>query len=136
MGITAKSVLIGLASAVAVPSFYFAVTGAVSGFAFAVEQFFSIWYWILSLSAGFGIQAGLFVFLRFRNASVSSGALAGSGGASGIAMVACCAHRLIDIAPLVGLAFIATALIQYQTYFFVAGLISNVAGIVYLARKL
>lgn len=136
MGIIEKSVLIGIAGAVAMFLFYFSVTGAVSGFTFAAEQFFSVWYWIIGLAAGFGIQAGLFALLRFRSAGVSSGTLASSGGASGIAMIACCAHRLVDIVPLVGITFVATALIQYQPYLFALGLVSNIAGIIFLAKKL
>lgn len=136
MGIAGKSIFIGVASAVALFLFYFFVTGAVSGFTFAAEQFFSAWYWIIGLAAGFGIQAGLFALLRFKSAGVSSGTLASSGSASGIAMIACCAHRLVDIAPLVGVTFVAAALIQYQPYLFALGLISNIAGIIFLARKL
>lgn len=131
-----QSILVGKAGAIGLLLFYFSITGAVSGFTFAWAQFLDLWYWIISLAIGFGIQAGLYTFLRLRSAHISSGALAGSGGASGLAMIICCAHRLVDIAPLVGFAFIATALIQYQTYFFVFGLISNIVGIIYLVREL
>jgi hypothetical protein len=47
-------------------------------------------------------------------------------------MVACCAHHLTDVLPLIGLAGAAVFLTAYQSIFLLLGLLSNVVGIVYL----
>ena len=53
---------------------------------------------------GFGIQAGLLVHLR-RNLHARRGRAmaAASGGTSTAAMIACCAHHVTDVLPLLGL---------------------------------
>jgi hypothetical protein len=51
-------------------------------------------------------------------------------------MVACCAHHLADVLPLIGFAGAALFLADYQTLFLLLGLLSNIVGIVYMLGTL
>ena len=44
-------------------------------------------------------------------------------------MVACCAHHITDIMPLLGLSAAATFLAEYRIPFMVVGLATNLIGI-------
>jgi hypothetical protein len=65
--------------------------------------------------------------------------MAVSGGMSGVAMAICCSHYLAAVLPAIGLLFLSGAvagLVEYQTVFFVLGVISNLLGIAYLIRMM
>lgn len=47
-------------------------------------------------------------------------------------MLACCAHHLTDVLPLVGLTSAALLLANYQSVFLVLGVGSNLAALTYL----
>ena len=111
--------------------FYLIVLSALNSPAHALSEFAGMWYWILLLAIGFGVQVGLVVYAR----SMIKGA-AVSGGVSGLAMVACCAHHLTDVLPLVGLAAFSVFLVRYQIAFIVLGLASNVIGIAFIMREM
>lgn len=131
------SFLNGFIGAIALLGFYFGVVSLVSGWNFALEQFFGNWYWILALAIGFGIQIGLFTYLRALHRSQKSGrVVAVSGATSGIAMISCCAHYLVNVLPIIGISGFAAVVGQYQTELFVVGLLSNVIGIGYMLRQL
>ncbi len=98
----------------------------------AIEQFVTFKYWIVTLILGFGIQAGLFWYIKsgmHLADSHSKTALATGAGASTVSMVACCAHHLTDVLPILGFIAITPFLSKYQTYFFLIGIISNIGGI-------
>ncbi|MDO8601184.1 MAG: hypothetical protein Q7R46_00720 [bacterium] len=116
--------------------FYFSVLTLVSGWSFTRIQFFQNWYWIIGLSFGFGVQIGLFYYLRDLHSRMSGKAVAISGTASGMAMIACCSHYLVNIIPIIGISGLAVIISQYQTEFFIIGAVSNIAGIAYLIGKL
>ena len=59
-----------------------------------------------------------------------------SGGVNSLAMVACCAHHLTDILPLVGLAGVALVLGSYQSLFLLVGVLSSAIGAVYMLGTL
>lgn len=132
--IKSKSILIGLTASIGLLGFYFAVTGWASGLDFAVNQFIALWYWVIPLTIGFGAQAGLFAFIKFKQKECAASGMAASGATSGLAMVACCAHRLVDIVPFLGATVLAAYLARYQTYLLALGLAANGAGIIYLLR--
>lgn len=98
-----------------------------------VGQFLVFKYWIIALILGFGIQMGLFWYIRsglhLKDGS-SKTALATGAGTSTVAMVACCAHHLVDLLPILGLSAATLFLSKYQTYFFLFGVLSNISGIV------
>lgn len=116
---------------------YVGVVSLISGWDFFLAQFTGDWYWIMGLAAGFGVQIGLFSYLRAKHfETVSKGAVVVSGTVSGGAMLACCAHYLINILPIVGISGLAVFLGQYQDELFLVSLIFNLIGIGYLVNKL
>lgn len=89
--------------------------------------------WIVGpILVGFGVQVGLYTYLKtvVHAAVRGTGALAGAGGGtSTAAMVACCAHHVTDVLPLVGLSVAATFLAEYRIPFMLVGLGTNLLGI-------
>jgi Cu+-exporting ATPase len=132
-----KSALIGIAGALALLALYFSVLTAVSGWSFALEQFATFWHFIVSLAIGFGIQVGLFSYLRsaIRGHCAPGRVLAVSGTTSTAAMISCCAHYLTNILPAIGTVGLITVVSQYQVEFFWVGLVSNAGGILYIGNK-
>ena len=117
---------------------YFGVLTLVSGWKFTVDQFNEFWYYIVPLGAGFGIQVALYVQLRqvISRSKDSGTVLAASGTTSTAAMISCCAHYLVNVAPLLGATGLVTFATQYQVEFFWVGLAFNAAGIAYIGNKL
>ena len=62
--------------------------------------------------------------------------MAASGTTSTAAMISCCAHYLVNVAPVLGAAGLVTIATQYQVEFFWVGLAFNAAGIAYIGNKL
>lgn len=118
--------------------FYFIIVSAISGTEFFITQFFSFWYYILSLAFGFGIQTGLYFYLKdiIHLGRGAGKILAVSGTTSTISMVSCCAHYLVNILPIIGVSGIIGLVAQYQIQFFRLGLLFNLIGIIYIARKI
>jgi len=88
--------------------------------------------------AGFGTQVGLYVHLRglMRTRQRASGAMVGaSGGTSAASMVACCAHRVADLLPVVGASAAASFLAAYKTPLLAIGLATNLVGVAIMLRK-
>jgi len=132
-----RSILYGLLGFIALLTVYFVVMVLFSGWDFALYQFGMFWYFVVSLAVGFGIQVGLYMYLRraIRQSRGSKKALAVSGTTSIIAMVSCCAHYLVNILPILATAGIITFIGQYQIEFFWIGLAFNLGGIVYIVSK-
>lgn len=133
-----KAIIYGLMGAVALLAVYFAIVSLISDWPFALSQFSQFWYFIVSLAIGFGIQIGLYTRLRsvIYQQNGSTGVLAVSGTTSTAAMLSCCAHYLINILPIIGVAGIVSLVSQYQLELFWVGLVFNAIGIIYLGRKI
>ena len=131
-----KSFLYGFLAALLLLVFYFSFISLISGWDFAQSQFREFWYFVIALSAGFGIQMGLYAYLKNSIHRVSGKVVAVSGGTSTFAMVSCCAHYLVNILPVLGVTGILTVISQYQTQLFWVGIISNLAGIAYIVSKI
>lgn len=116
---------------------YFGVLTLVSGGEYALEQFVTYWYFIVGLAAGFGVQIGLYSYLKrlVRHADASKKVVAVSGTTSTAAMISCCAHYLANILPVLGATGLVTFATQYQVEFFWVGLLFNAAGVAYIASK-
>ena len=127
-GLAATTVLLGV---------YFVILAVLSGWEFTVSQFLEFWHFIVSLAAGFGIQIGLYSYLRsaVRRMDMSGKVVAVSGTTSTAAMISCCAHYLTNILPVVGTAGAIALVAQYQIELFWIGLASNLAGIVYMGNR-
>ncbi|NOY64702.1 MAG: hypothetical protein GXO97_04805 [Nitrospirae bacterium] len=107
--------------------------------AHAIEEFLVYWYWIAPLIVGFGLQAGLYLYIRTsisarKEKGTASAAIATAGGVSTTSMVACCAHHITDVLPLVGLSAAVVFLNQFQSLFFLLGIVSNTVGIILMLK--
>ena len=128
-GILASSILLGV---------YFAVLTFVSGWDFAQDQFSQFWYFIVSLAAGFGVQIGLYAYLRglIRGMHGEGKILGVTGTTSTAAMISCCAHYLVNLIPILGVTGMVTFAAQYQTELFWVGIVLNLGGIIYMANRI
>ncbi|MDH3286626.1 MAG: hypothetical protein OEP48_02705 [Betaproteobacteria bacterium] len=117
---------------------YFGVLTLVSGWSFTVTQFSEFWYYLLPLAAGFGLQVALYLRLRqlLLGPQGSRTVMAATGTTSTAAMISCCAHYLVNVAPVLGATGLVTFATQYQVEFFWVGLAFNAAGIAYIGNKL
>ena len=131
-------VAVGAVASAAILGAYFGILTLVSGWSFALDQFALLWYFIAALALGFGIQAGLYAYLRstLRAANASGATLAVTGTTSTVAMISCCAHSLVNILPVLGATGIATLAAAYQVELFWVGIALNLAGIAFMIRRI
>jgi YHS domain-containing protein len=126
----------GLLASVVALSFYFGALTLVSGWQFTVEQFVDWWPYIVALATGFGIQVGLFVYLRrVVHAAASGKVMVATGATSGAAMLSCCTHYLVNLLPILGATGLVSFVGAYQVELFWFGIASNLAGIAYIGRR-
>src|SRR3989337_4151306 len=59
-----RGAIAGILGMLALLSAYLLILTAVSGWNFILDQFYTFWYFIVSLALGFGIQIGLYTYLR------------------------------------------------------------------------
>ena len=96
--------------------FYFSTVTLISGWSFSKDQFSKFWYFILILAFGFGIQVGLYSYLKSAiHQNVSAKILATSGATSTAAMISCCAHYLVNVLPILGATGIITFILSEKT---------------------
>jgi hypothetical protein len=129
-----EPLLTGPLAAIALLGLYLGLITLAQGWGHALEQFdIDLWF-VLALAAGFGTQVGLFTYLRALHARMAAGSvgMAASTGTSTAAMLACCAHHLSDVLPILGVSGAAVFLSAYQTPLLWLGLAMNLAGIGYL----
>ncbi len=135
-----KSIFWGIVAAVLMLAVYFSIVSLVSGFDFAQDQFSQFWYFIVSLALGFGIQMGMYSYLKQsiknHNMAGSKKTVAVTGATSTLAMISCCAHYLANIVPILGITGFLTVITQYQVQFFWVGLLFNLFGIIYVGRQI
>lgn len=89
---------------------------------------------------GFGTQVGLYTLLKKglylpKPLPAAGATTAAGGGISTVAMVACCAHHVADLLPVVGLTAAATFLANWKIPFMVVGLLMNLIGIALMLRE-
>lgn len=127
----------GLMGTSALMVLYFGLLTLVSGWAFTLDQFRDFWPFIIALAVGFGIQVGLFTYLRRALHAIHSGkVVAVTGATSGAAMVSCCTHYLVNLLPALGASGLVALAGQYQVELFWFGLAANLSGIVYISCQL
>jgi len=117
---------------------YFGVLTLISGWSFTLEEFFRYWFYLVPLAAGFGVQVALFLKLRevVSRAKQAGAVIAASGTTSTAAMVSCCAHYLVNAAPVLGATGLVAFAAQFQVELFWVGLAFNAAGIAYVGTNL
>ncbi len=132
-----KPVAYGVVASVLMLSLYTAVLTYFNSFSHAIAQFLSIWPLMVLLVAGFGVQAGLFFYAREKIAERASAiAMASSGTVSTTSMIACCAHHITDVLPLIGFSFLAVIANRYQTFLISLGIVSNLLGTLVMLRMM
>ena len=127
-----KHILVGIGAAGLLIIVYIGIITLAQDWRHALKQTAELWYWILALVSGFGIQVGLFSFIRQsmrERRAANTGSVAASGAVSTGAMIACCAHHLSDLLPLLGLSGLALFLVRYQLFFIIVGVVANIVGI-------
>ena len=138
MAALALPIAAGLGAATGLLAIYFSALTLLSGWRFTVLEFGEFWPYILALSFGFGIQVALFLYLhRSVHAAHRAGpVVAATGSSSGIAMLSCCTHYLVNLLPVLGATGLASMVGQYQVELFWVGLAANLAGIAYMASRI
>jgi Cu+-exporting ATPase len=134
----ARPVGFGTAASAALLAVYFGALTLISGWRFTLDQFNEFWFYIVPLAAGFGVQVALYLRLRdvVTRTRDARGVVAASGTTSAAAMVSCCAHYLMNAAPVLGATGLVAFVAQFQVELFWVGLAFNLAGIAYVANKL
>jgi len=136
--------LYGALASAAVMGVYLGMNTLTADWYFARVQFSEYRWWILILAIGLGIQVTLFTLfraqLRGQKMRAAKSSLAASGGVSATAMMACCSHYLATVIPALGMPFLSATAVasiaEYQTYFFLAGVLSCLVGIGLLLRMM
>lgn len=136
--IAPRSIAIGLVGAGALLGLYLGIISLAQGVDHALEQLAADGLFVGLIAVGFGTQIALFAELRTvdRLHRASAAVTAAGTGTSTAAMLACCAHHLVDLLPLVGLSAAAVFLNAYKTPLFLVGIGMNGIGIVVIARQL
>ena len=135
-GVAWRPAALGASAALGLVVFYLGIITLAQGWAHAIEQLVEDRWFVGALVAGFGTQIGLFVYLHDLHARIAAGGVAASTGTSTAAMLACCAHHLGDILPLIGLSGAAIFLNAYKTPLLWLGIAMNLLGIGYLLRQI
>ncbi len=130
-----RAVLAAVLGAKALLVAYFGILTLANSLDHAVDQFILMWPWFSVLVVGFGVQTGLYTYIRrvqkihHVSALASKKGITATGGVSTTAMVACCAHHLSDVLPIIGLTGAALFFSEYQKIFLFLGVLSNAVGI-------
>lgn len=119
----------GVLASVGLLGLYAVTMTLLGGWGAAVEQFRALWYLMVPLAAGFGIQVGLYTKLKTTLQQQSKGAITAGGTSAGTAMLACCAHHVTDVLPFLGLSGASIFLTQFQKPILLASLGINILGI-------
>lgn len=128
----------GLLGSILLTAIYFGIVSWAESPSHAIQFFWQDRWIVIPIILGFGIQAALYTILKLRlflpvSAIGPSGPMVGaSGTTSSIAMVACCAHHITDVLPILGLTAAATFLAKYRLAFMGFGLGSTLLGIGYM----
>ena len=134
---SARGIRWGLVASLGLLLFYAAVIVLAQGVGHLGYQLGVDWPWVTAIVIGFGIQVSLLVTLRERQRARAAAAAAGTGaGASVVGMLACCAHHLAEIAPIIGVNLVTTFLASYRTAIMAAGILINAFAIVITVRRL
>jgi hypothetical protein len=126
-----RPVAFGVLAALVLVAFYLGIITLAQGWGHALQQFGDDLPFVGAIVAGFGTQVGLFTYLLGMHVHAAAGGV----GTSTAVMLACCAHHLVDVAPVIGLSGAAIFLNAYKTPLLWLGIVMNLVGILYLARK-
>src|SRR3990172_2268669 len=122
----------------ALMAFYLGTVTWAQGWEHAVDLLKQDVWFVLPITAGFALQVGLFLYMRALHAasSVTAAVAAGSPGMSGSAVLACCAHHLNDVLPVIGVSGAAVFLNEVKTPLAVLGIAMNLTGVGFMLHWL
>jgi hypothetical protein len=126
----------GIIGAMFLATVYLGIVSVAESPQHAADLFWEDRLIVIPIILGFGVQMALYVILKKRLFAPvvhtgPSGTLAGASGAtSTLAMVACCAHHVTDVLPILGLTAATTFLAEYRIPFMLFGLGMTLVGIV------
>jgi hypothetical protein len=119
---TARSLRWGLLASAGITVFYMAALVASADWQHLSDQARQGWWLLAPIVVGFGTQVALTVELRRRHRAQHLAATTGAGtSTSVVGMVACCAHHLADLVPLLGATGLAAFLFDWRVPFMLAG---------------
>lgn len=131
-------IIAGVLGSLILAAVYFGIVSWAESFKHAFKYFWQDRWIVIPIVFGFGIQVALYTIIKFKiflpidHIGLSGPSVGASGTTSTIAMVACCAHHLTDVLPILGLTAAATFLAKYRVLFMAVGLGSTILGIAYL----
>lgn len=129
---------VGLMASLVLVSLYLGIITVAQDWQHARSLLWDDRYFVSAIAFGFGTQIGLYVYLRQvlhrRRLGASTAVTAAGTGTSTVAMVACCAHHVADVLPLVGLSGLAIFLNDYRLPLMTTGLAMNIVGIAVMLR--
>ncbi len=131
-----KSTLYGFLASLSLMTLYAITMTVLNGWAATVEQFGVLWYLMVPLAAGFGVQVGLYTKMKAAIRDRAKGAVAAGGTSAGVSMLACCAHHATDVLPILGLSGVSIFLTQFQKPILLVSLGINGVGIVIMMKHL
>ena len=89
---------------------------------------------LILLVLGFGVQIGLYTYLKHKN-MICSATMATSGGISSASMILCCSHYIATFIPFISLS-LANFLTRYTLQLLLFGILSNLIGILIMVIKI
>lgn len=129
-----RPILFGVSAAIGLLALYLGLISLAQGWSHATQQLSLDRWYVGAIALGFGTQVGLFTWLRaLHTAAMTAGGVVASTGTSTAAMLACCAHHVADLLPVLGLSGAAIFLNDYKAELLWLGIVMNLAGIAYLA---
>lgn len=114
-----KPIIIGVIGVAGLLIVYFGILTWAVSLRHALEVFAGIWYWIIILAIGFGIQLGLYSYIRInirKKGAAETAEVATAGGISTGSMIACCAHHIVNVLPIIGLSGLSVTLTFFEKY--------------------
>ena len=127
-----NSILYGILAGIGLLLFYLIIVSIFQGIEFAFLNLRSLWYLIFPLVIGFGTQVGL--YFSIKHTAQITGTVAATGTISGGSMIACCSHFLLQAIPFIGISGLSLFLVNYQAWFLIVGILSNLFGIIVMLR--
>jgi len=100
----------------------------------AILQLKKYFLLLILLVLGFGLQIGLYTYLKHKEAVCTITSMAG-GGISSISMILCCSHYIVNFLPFISLGF-ANLIVRYTFWILLFGVLSNIFGIWFMLRKI
>src|SRR3989344_3702553 len=99
----------------------------------AILQLKKYFLLLILLVLGFGLQIGLYTYLKHKEAVCTITSMAG-GGISSISMILCCSHYIVNFLPFISLGF-ANLIVRYTFWILLFGVLKNIFGIWFMLRK-